>query len=63
MDSPTYFNIIIICSCWLSVYESVVWWLVGPVAGMSLLNLFILFFSLKAAFTLKEHILGFGNLR
>lgn len=50
-------------SCWLSVYESVVWWLVGPIAGMSLLNLLILFVSLKAAFTLKDHVLGFGNLR
>lgn len=50
-------------SCWLSVYESVVWWLVGPIAGMSILNLLILFVSLKAAFTLKDHVLGFGNLR
>lgn len=45
------------------MYENVVWWLVGPVAGMSILNLFILFLSLKAAFTRKEHILGYGNLR
>lgn len=50
-------------SCWLSVYESVVWWLVGPIAGMSVVNLMILFVSVKAAFTLKDHVLGFGNLR
>lgn len=50
-------------SCWLSVYESVVWWLVGPIAAMSVINLLILFVSVKAAFTLKEHVLGFGNLR
>uniref|UniRef100_A0A336MVD4 CSON001872 protein n=1 Tax=Culicoides sonorensis TaxID=179676 RepID=A0A336MVD4_CULSO len=49
--------------CWLSVYENVVWWLVGPVAVMSVVNLLILFVSVKAAFTLKEHVLGFGNLR
>ncbi|XP_068147300.1 protocadherin-like wing polarity protein stan isoform X2 [Drosophila tropicalis] len=49
--------------CWLSVYEPVVWWLVGPIAGMSLVNLLILFVSVKAAFTLKDHVLGFGNLR
>lgn len=39
------------------------WWLVGPIAGMSVLNLLILFVSVKAAFTLKDHVLGFGNLR
>lgn len=50
-------------SCWLSVYESVVWWLVGPIAAMSALNLMVLFISVKAAFTLKDHVLGFGNLR
>lgn len=50
-------------SCWLSVYEPVVWWLVGPIAGMSIVNLLILFVSVKAAFTLKDHVLGFGNLR
>ncbi|XP_055850573.1 protocadherin-like wing polarity protein stan isoform X3 [Episyrphus balteatus] len=49
--------------CWLSVYEPVVWWLVGPIAGMSVINLLILFVSVKAAFTLKDHVLGFGNLR
>lgn len=30
---------------------------------MSMLNLLILFVSVKAAFTLKDHVLGFGNLR
>jgi len=45
------------------VYEPVVWWLVGPIAGMSVVNLLILFVSVKAAFTLKDHVLGFGNLR
>lgn len=50
-------------SCWLSVYESVVWWLVAPIAAMSAVNLMILFISVKAAFTLKDHVLGFGNLR
>lgn len=39
------------------------WWLVGPIAGMSVVNLLILFVSVKAAFTLKDHVLGFGNLR
>lgn len=30
---------------------------------MSAVNLLVLFVSVKAAFTLKEHVLGFGNLR
>lgn len=45
------------------MYETVVWWLVGPIAVMSVVNLLILFVSVKAAFTLKDHVLGFGNLR
>lgn len=50
-------------SCWLSVYESVIWWLVGPVVAMSVISLLILFMSVKAAFTIKDHVLEFGNLR
>jgi cadherin EGF LAG seven-pass G-type receptor 1 len=53
----------LISSCWLSVYESVIWWLVAPIAAMSLVNVMVLFISVKAAFTLKDHVLGFGNLR
>ncbi|XP_053689361.1 protocadherin-like wing polarity protein stan isoform X2 [Sabethes cyaneus] len=49
--------------CWLSVYESVIWWLVGPIVVMSVANLLILFLSVKAAFTIKDHVMGFGNLR
>ncbi|XP_049292738.1 protocadherin-like wing polarity protein stan isoform X2 [Anopheles funestus] len=49
--------------CWLSVYESVIWWMVGPIAIVSVFDLFILFLSVKAAFTIKDHVLGFGNLR
>lgn len=30
---------------------------------MSVVNLMVLFISVKAAFTLKDHVLGFGNLR
>ncbi|KAL7022348.1 hypothetical protein ACKWTF_012208 [Chironomus riparius] len=49
--------------CWLSVYESVIWWLVAPIVSMCIVNLMVLFISVKAAFTLKDHVLGFGNLR
>ncbi|KAK0088102.1 hypothetical protein PV325_013198 [Microctonus aethiopoides] len=49
--------------CWLSIYETVVWSLIGPVCITVIINFFILMMSVKAAFTLKEHIMGFGNLR
>lgn len=49
--------------CWLSIYETVVWSLIGPICVAVLVNFCILIMSVKAAFTLKEHIMGFGNLR
>lgn len=41
----------------------VVWSLIGPVCLMVTLNLVILLLAIKAAFTVKDHILDFGNLR
>ncbi|XP_046394946.1 protocadherin-like wing polarity protein stan isoform X2 [Ischnura elegans] len=49
--------------CWLSIYESVVWSLVGPVCAMVLFTVAILLLAIRAAFTLKDHIMDFGNLR
>ncbi|XP_063227767.1 protocadherin-like wing polarity protein stan [Bacillus rossius redtenbacheri] len=49
--------------CWLSLYESVVWSLIGPVCVVVFLNLMVLVVSIRAAFTLKDHVMGFGNLR
>ncbi|KAI5754092.1 hypothetical protein M8J77_005676 [Diaphorina citri] len=49
--------------CWLSLYESVVWSLIGPVCLLVFINLFLLMLSLRAAFTLKHHVAGYGNLR
>nr|CAD7592898.1 unnamed protein product [Timema genevievae] len=42
-------------NCWLSLYESVVWSLIGPVCVAVFFNLAVLLFSIRAAFTLKEH--------
>ena len=50
-------------SCWLSVYESVIWSLVGPCCVMIFCTLITLGLGLRAAFTLKDHIEGYGNLR
>ncbi|XP_049823743.1 protocadherin-like wing polarity protein stan isoform X2 [Aethina tumida] len=49
--------------CWVSLYESVVWSLVGPVCLLIVINFFVLVLSIRAAFTLQDHVLGFGNLR
>ncbi|CAB3374160.1 Hypothetical predicted protein [Cloeon dipterum] len=49
--------------CWLSIYEAVVWSLIGPVVLIVAINLIVLLFAIKAAFTVKDHILDFGNLR
>ncbi|XP_046828165.1 protocadherin-like wing polarity protein stan isoform X1 [Vespa crabro] len=49
--------------CWLSIYETVIWSLIGPVCVAIFVNFCILVMSIRAAFTLKEHIMGFGNLR
>lgn len=40
-----------------------IWSLIGPVCAAVLLNFCILVMCIRAAFTLKEHIMGFGNLR
>lgn len=49
--------------CWLSLYESVIWSLIGPAGVIVFLNLGVLIFALRAAFTLKDHVAGYGNLR
>ncbi|VEN51222.1 unnamed protein product, partial [Callosobruchus maculatus] len=49
--------------CWVSLYESVVWSLVGPICILVSINFIVLIFSIRAAFTLQDHVLGFGNLR
>lgn len=49
--------------CWLSIYETVIWSLIGPICLAIFVNFCILVMSIRAAFTLKEHIMGFGNLR
>lgn len=52
-----------IFSCWLSIYENVIWSLIGPICLAFIINFITLVMSVRAAFTLKEHIMGFGNLR
>ncbi|XP_022163708.1 protocadherin-like wing polarity protein stan isoform X2 [Myzus persicae] len=49
--------------CWLSVYESVVWSLIGPTCLAVAITVIVLLLCIRAAFTLKDHVLGYGNLR
>lgn len=50
-------------SCWLSIYESVVWALVGPICAIVIIILLVFVMAIRASLTLKGHIEGFGNLR
>ncbi|XP_044754021.1 protocadherin-like wing polarity protein stan isoform X2 [Coccinella septempunctata] len=49
--------------CWMSLYESIIWSMVGPICIMVFVNFIILALCIRAAFTIQDHILGFGNLR
>jgi len=49
--------------CWLSVYESVIWSLIGPTCLAVAITVIVLLLCIRAAFTLKDHVLGYGNLR
>ncbi|KAB7505845.1 Cadherin EGF LAG seven-pass G-type receptor 1 [Armadillidium nasatum] len=48
--------------CWLSIYESVAWALVGPVCFIVVVILFVFVFAIRASLTIKGHVEGFGNL-
>ncbi|XP_023244632.1 protocadherin-like wing polarity protein stan isoform X2 [Centruroides sculpturatus] len=49
--------------CWLSIYESVVWSLVGPICFVVLLNLGVFAMSIRASIQIKDTVTDFGNLR
>ncbi|XP_050548978.1 protocadherin-like wing polarity protein stan isoform X2 [Daktulosphaira vitifoliae] len=49
--------------CWLSVYESVIWSLIAPTCLAIAITIIVLLLCIRAAFTLKDHVLGYGNLR
>ncbi|XP_076313585.1 protocadherin-like wing polarity protein stan isoform X2 [Tachypleus tridentatus] len=49
--------------CWLSVYENVVWSLVGPVCCIVILNLAVFALAIRASVHIKDTVTDFGNLR
>ncbi|XP_041976162.1 protocadherin-like wing polarity protein stan isoform X2 [Aricia agestis] len=49
--------------CWVSCHEPVVWWVVVPAAVFAAAALVFLAGATRAAFTVRDHIVGFGNLR
>ncbi|CAH2107056.1 unnamed protein product [Euphydryas editha] len=49
--------------CWVSCHESVVWWVVIPAAVYAGAALVFLAGATRAAFTVRDHVIGFGNLR
>lgn len=50
-------------SCWISIHESVIWAMIGPGVVIVASKLVVLFMSLKAAFTINNSIVAYGNLR
>ena len=49
--------------CWLSIHESVIWAMVGPVFVLVTATLVNLVMAIRASLSLKDHVEGFGNLR
>ncbi|KAF9822527.1 hypothetical protein SFRURICE_010278 [Spodoptera frugiperda] len=49
--------------CWVSCHEPVVWWVVIPAAVYAGAALVFLAGATRAAFTVRDHVIGFGNLR
>ncbi|XP_043190636.1 protocadherin-like wing polarity protein stan isoform X2 [Amphibalanus amphitrite] len=49
--------------CWLSVHESVIWAMVGPVCALATATLVTQVLAIRASLSLKDHVEGFGNLR
>ncbi|KAI5643827.1 hypothetical protein NE865_04223 [Phthorimaea operculella] len=49
--------------CWVSCHEPVVWWVVVPAAVYAGAALLFLAGATRAAFTVRDHVTGFGNLR
>lgn len=42
-------------SCWLSIYESVVWALVGPITALVAIILLVFFLAIKASITVSKN--------
>ncbi|XP_013177867.1 PREDICTED: protocadherin-like wing polarity protein stan isoform X1 [Papilio xuthus] len=49
--------------CWVSCHEPVVWWVVVPAAVYAAVAVVFLAGATRAAFTVRDHVTGFGNLR
>ncbi|CAK1552868.1 unnamed protein product [Leptosia nina] len=49
--------------CWVSCHEAVVWWVVIPAGAYALAAVVLLAGATRAAFTVRDHVIGFGNLR
>ncbi|KAI8429178.1 hypothetical protein MSG28_007715 [Choristoneura fumiferana] len=49
--------------CWVSCHEPVVWWVVVPAGAYAGAAIVCLAGATRAAFTVRDHVTGFGNLR
>uniref|UniRef100_T1IKX4 Cadherin EGF LAG seven-pass G-type receptor 1 n=1 Tax=Strigamia maritima TaxID=126957 RepID=T1IKX4_STRMM len=49
--------------CWLSIYETVIWSLVGPICCYVVINLLVFVLAIRASLQLKDEVEDFGSLR
>ncbi|RWS15474.1 hypothetical protein B4U79_12965 [Dinothrombium tinctorium] len=49
--------------CWLSVYESVIWGMLGPTCLVAILTLGVFAMAFRASIQIKETVSDYGNLR
>uniref|UniRef100_T1K1W7 Uncharacterized protein n=1 Tax=Tetranychus urticae TaxID=32264 RepID=T1K1W7_TETUR len=49
--------------CWLSIYEGVIWSMIGPIAAFSFVSVIIFALALRASIQIKETVSDYGNLR
>ncbi|CAL8121926.1 unnamed protein product [Orchesella dallaii] len=49
--------------CWLSLYEGIVWGMVGPILICVIATLATFLVAVRAAFTLKDQVVDSGNMR
>ncbi|ODM96856.1 Protocadherin-like wing polarity protein stan [Orchesella cincta] len=49
--------------CWLSLYEGIVWGMVGPILICVVATLATFLVAVRAAFTLKDQVVDSGNMR
>jgi len=49
--------------CWLSIYENVIWSMLGPISLLSIMSVIFFTLALRASIQIKETVSDYGNLK